>query len=487
MSKTLATLALAALPALVLSACNGNAGGTTGLTPSAPNASTGAHHGRIHRNLDANLHSGGATFPAYGYNLGAQPVGTPGPGQPTPGPGSILAEAGTQGTVFYCLTGSGFGRKEFEADNGTATMPCAALGESPSGFGGEEDPLDFVGSDVAMPSTECCVSGTTYYNGRLTGSVTWGQPFELPTFGGPIVFPYNEDGFTGVPGSRYMQLSTWTYCAIANGTISNWNDPAITADNDGQSVTGGVNETLDFYFRSDSSGTTYLTTNKLNHTCNGGWKAPYNKSPYQDISKGRDASWTFGVSMLWPGPGSSGDPNTRFTGESGNPGVVAGIQSNEWGTGYAEGAWVASSPAGSYGTLEQASLLDTSNKHFVSPTNAADVAKALSKATKIDFGGGSDGNPLGSTTPWCQLYLPPTEFVNPPAGAYPLVGLSYWLFYGNNNGIHVPDKKTLIEFIASKSADNLLKPLEYTALSTKVHSAILKALKGSGSQTACLQ
>jgi ABC-type phosphate transport system substrate-binding protein len=480
MNKHLVALALAAVTALMLSACNGTSGSSSGVAP-LPNAAGASGH-RVHH-LDTgtqDLHAGGATFPAYGYNLGDQPVGvaTYGPPQPTPGPGSILAGYGGSGIPYYCLTGSGFGRKEFEANNGTATQQCAALGQSPVGFGARQDPLDFVGSDVAMTSTECCASGTTYYNGRLTGSVTWGQPFELPTFGGPIVFPYNQASFTGLSGA--LKLSTWTYCAISNGLISDWNDAAITADNGG-SVTGGVSETLNYYFRSDSSGTSYLFTNKLNHACNKSWKGKYAKDPYQDLSKGRDASWTYGVNSTWPGPGSTNFPNSRFHGESGNPGVIGAIQADPFGTGYAEGAWAAA--AG----ISQASLLDSSGKHFISPTNPKAVAIALKKATKIAYGQGSDGNPLGSTTPWCQLYISPTEFVNPPKGAYPIVGLSYWLFYGQNNGVHVSDKKTLIQFIASTQANTLLGPLEYTPLAKSVHSAVLTALNGSGSHTACLQ
>lgn len=480
MNKHLVALALAAVTALMLSACNGTSGSSSGVAP-LPNAAGASGH-RVHH-LDTgtqDLHAGGATFPAYGYNLGDQPVGlaTYSPPQPTPGPGSILASYGGTGVPYYCLTGSGFGRKEFEANNGTATQQCAALGQSPVGFGARQDPLDFVGSDVAMASTECCASGSTYYNGRLTGSVTWGQPFELPTFGGPIVFPYNQSSFTGLSGA--LKLSTWTYCAISNGTISDWNDKAITADNGG-SVTGGVSETLHYYFRSDGSGTSYLFTNKLNHACNKPWKGKYNKDPYQDLSKGRDASWTFGVNQTWPGPGSSGDPNSRFFGESGNPGVIGGIQGDPFGTGYAEGAWAAA--AG----VSQASVLDGPGHHFVSPTNANAVAKALKNVKTIDFGQGSDGNPLGSSTPWCQLYIPPTEFTKTPSGAYPIVGVSYWLFYGQNNGVHVADKKKLIQFIASTQANALLGPLEYTPLSKKIHTAVLAALNGSGSQAACLQ
>lgn len=478
MRKSLVTLALAAVPALVFSACNGNASGTG--VSAIPNNNVPLSH--IRRLASGpNMWGGGATFPAYGYNLGAQPVGTPGPGQPTPGPGSILAGAQkkTKGDIFYCLTGSGFGRHEFEANNGTATVACQPLTASPAGFGAPGDPLDFVGSDVAMASTECCAAGTTYYNGRISTSPSWGQPFEIPTFGGPIVFPYNSSSFSGIAPSKNLQLSTWTYCAIANGTISDWNDKAITADNGG-SVTGGTSETLDFYFRSDGSGTSYLTTNKLNTSCNQTWKAPYNKDPYQDLGKNRNAAWTFGVNQTWPGPGSSGDPNSRFHGESGNPGVIAGIVGDPFGTGYAEGAWAAA--AG----VSQACLLDTSGKTFVCPTNKTAVANALKKATNIDFGFGSDGNSLGSTTPGCQLYIPPTEFVNPPAGAYPVVGLSYWLFYGNNNGIHLAAKKALINYEVSSAANALLGPLEYTPLSGKVHTAIKNAMNGL-SNPSCLQ
>jgi ABC-type phosphate transport system substrate-binding protein len=489
MSKTLAALALAAsTAALALTACGGNSGTGPGAS-TFPNATVASHGSRISPDDDgaSSIHAGGATFPAYAYNLGVQPVGLySSKTQPGPGAGSILASAGTKGTVYYCLTGSGAGRKQFDGADVTATEECAALGDTPVGFGGRKDPLDFNGSDVALASTECCSSTTPYAEDRAS---TWGQPFEFPTIGGPIVIPYNQDGFTGIGSGKFMQLSTWTYCAIANGTIDDWNDPAITADNGGTSVTGGTSETLDFYFRSDGSGTSYLFTNKLNTACNGSWPAPYNKAPYQQAGKGRTAAWTFGVNQNWPGPGSSGDPNARFIGESGNPGVVAAIQTNEWGTGYAEGAWVASTGPGTYGTLEQSSLLDTSNSTFVNPTIKSSYATALKNLTAGDItpGEGSDGITLGSSTPWCQLYINPSHFVKPPKGAYPILGLSYWLFYGNNNGVHVPDKKTLIKYIASTGPNSILANLEYTPLNTAIHSAILKAFRGTSSQAACLK
>jgi ABC-type phosphate transport system substrate-binding protein len=487
MKKTLVTLALAAVPALILSACNGGAGGSSGINPSVPSAPGATHQGRVHHmdNGPQDLHAGGATFPAYGYNLGNQPVGSYNGPQTPPGNGSLFYSYGGVGTIYYCLTGSGFGRKEFEANNGTATVACQPLGASPSGFGGRQDPLDFVGSDVAMPSTECCASGTTYYNGRISTSPSWGQPFEIPTIGGPIVYGFRPQDFS----VSTIKLSTWTYCAIANGTVYNWNDPAITADNGGTSVTGGTNETITFYFRSDSSGTTDIFTNHLNTVCGSSWAAPYNAPPYQ--SAGRSAAWGYGVSMVWPGPSGTGPNGNPFIGESGNPGVLAGIQSTPFSTGYLEGAWAKSANP----KVGQAWLQNGYNKKLheaimVNPTNKSAVAKALAGVTSsaIDYGVGSDGNSLGSTTPWCQLYIPLSNVATPPNKTYPIVGFSYWLFYGNNNGVHLSDKKKLINFLVSSSASTIISKLEYAPLSSSVHTAITNALNGNGgSQPACLQ
>jgi phosphate transport system substrate-binding protein len=481
MKKSLATLALAIAPALIFSACNGGAGGgTSGVAP-LPNTSQ-VSHARHVRSLDSgphDLHAGGATFPAYAYNLANQPVGTYNQPQTPPGQGSIFYSAPTNGTVYYCLTGSGYGRAEFIQNNGTATTACAPLGASPTGFGGRQDPVDFVGSDVALKSTEY----TTYKANRESGTTTWGEPFEIPTIGGPIVYGFRPQDYK----VKKIQLSTWTYCAITNGTISDWNDGAVTADNNGQSVTGGVSQSITFFFRSDSSGTSFLFTNHLNTACNITFKAPYNKPPYGSSS--RSAAWSFGVNSTWPGPGSSGDPNPRFLGESGNPGVLAGIQSTPYGTGYVEGAYAKSANP----HVSQA-LLQNGFKHhkalFADPTNKAAVAGALKKVTasSITYGEGSDEQPLGTSTPWCVLYVDPKNFVTPPAKTYPIVGLSYWLFYGQNNGVHLADKKTLINFLASSQANTIVNKLEYTPLSASVHTAITNALNGNGgSKPACLQ
>lgn len=481
MEKRLAILASAIAAGLSFSACNGPAGGGSGVSSLPTMSQASSHHSRV-RGLDSgpqDLHAGGATFPAYAYNLASQPVGLASQVQPGPGLGSLFYSAPTKGNIYYCLTGSGYGRAEFVQNNGTATTACAQLGQSPTGFGARQDPLDFVGSDVALKSSEY----TTYKANREAGSVQWGEPFEFPSIGGPIVFGFRPQDFA----VSQIKLSAWTYCAIVNGTVHDWNDGAITADN-GQSVTGGVSQTITFYFRSDSSGTTFLFTNHLNTACNVTFKSPYNKPPYGSSS--RSAAWTFGVNSLWPGPGSSSDPNPNFIGESGNPGVLASIQGTAFSTGYVEGAYAKSAnPPVSQALLQNG----FSNGHpiFTDPTNKKQVKGALKKVTSraITYGEGSDGVPLGTSAPWCVLYIDPKNFVSPPSGTYPVVGVSYLLFYGQNNGFHTSDKKALINWlVTSTQANSIINKLEYIPMPLSIHTAELNALNGNGgSQPACLQ
>ena len=136
MRKSLAILAWAAIPALLMSACNGNSGGSSGVG-SLPNAPIASAHGRVHHadNSAADIHTGGATFPAYGYNLGDQPTGSYTNVQATPGPGSLLynvAKKNADGNnYYYCLTGSGTGRKEFEGVITEGTDPLCRAGREP--------------------------------------------------------------------------------------------------------------------------------------------------------------------------------------------------------------------------------------------------------------------------------------------------------------------------------------------------------------------
>jgi phosphate transport system substrate-binding protein len=477
MHKALATLALAAVPALLLSACNSQSGVAS--LPSGTGASTqsnaqGGPRVRPNDNGPQDLHAGGATFPAYAYNLANQPVGLYSAPQAPPGTGSLFAKVPTTGTIYYCLTGSGAGRKQFDGDPAKlpATAACAGLGDTPTGFGGRQDPLDFVGSDVQLTSAEYA----TYVSNR---KATQGEPFIFPTIGGPIVYGYRPKDI-----AKQVDLSAWSYCAIANGTIGNWNDPALTADNGGTSLSGGVSQPITFYYRSDGSGTSYLYTNHLNTQCTSSWPAPYNAPPYE--SSGHSAAWTFGVNTTWPGPTGSQPSGSNFVGASGNPGVLAGIQSTPWATGYVEGAYAKSAnPKVSQAALQNGT--SGGNPIFVLPTNRAAVVGALKGVTSsnITFGGCSDGVACGTSRPECILYVDPSHFVSPASGDYPIVGFSYLMFYGKSNA-HVADDKILIHYFTTTGANSIVNKLEYASLTGSIHKAITKALTGHGSVAPCI-
>jgi phosphate transport system substrate-binding protein len=480
MNTFMRAVGLVALPALLISACSGGAGsmGSQGISGATPVM-------RAHDVSPNDLHAGGATFPGYAYNLGSEPTGLATSTQALPGAGSLFASAGTTGNIYYCLTGSGFGRKVYDdATPANATAACAALGLTATGFGGRTDPPDFVGSDVALASTEY----TTYKTNREPASGTnWGEPFEFPAIGGPIVYGYRLEDFKALKkAKKEIQLSEWTYCAIANGTVTNWDDPAVTKDNGGVSVTNGASEPITFYFRSDGSGTSFIFQNHLATVCSSSWLPPYSKKPYQSPS--RNAAWTFGVSQSWVGPGSATDPKPNFIGENGNPGVLAAIQGTPFGLGYVEGAYAR---AATHPTISQAWLQNSQGK-FIDPTVAKNVALALRQVNPSDvtYGGGSDGITLATSRPTCVLYIDPKHFSNPPeTNAYPIVGVSYLLFYGNNNGVHVPDKLKLINYLTSSAANTLVSGLEYTAINKGIQAVVSAAANGTGSYAgnACLQ
>jgi phosphate transport system substrate-binding protein len=351
------------------------------------------------------------------------------------------------------------------------------------------DPPDFAGSDVAMASTEY----PTYKADREpTSGTSWGEPVEMPVIGGPIVYSYRPHDFPTLTSP--IQLSRWTYCAIANGTVNDWDDPAITADNGGKSVTGGVSEPITFYFRSDGSGTSYNFTYHLTAACTASWRAPYNAAPYQ--GSGRSAAWTYGYNQSWPGPGSAKVPNPNFIGESGNPGVLAAIQSTPFATGYLEGAWARSAnPA-----VAQA-WLGNGHRHkkkavFSDPTVAANVDATFASVTSssIQYGLGSDELPLATSRPECILYLDPGKWNAAVLGgktsldAYPIVAVSYLLFYGQNNGVHLAQKHQLILFMTHVRSQKIISGLEYAPLSSSIIKADYEAADGSNSgKGPCIQ
>ena len=117
--------------------------------------------------------------------------------------------------LSYNPTGSGAGREQFIAGN-----------------------VDFAGSDSALKDEQIEAAAQ-----RCGGNPAW----HLPLVFGPIAMAYNIEGVDS------LVLNGDTLAKIFQGQISNWNDPAIAALNEGATL---PDSPITPIFRSDSSGTT---------------------------------------------------------------------------------------------------------------------------------------------------------------------------------------------------------------------------------------
>ncbi len=199
-------------------------------------------------------------------------------------------QAGFQGinpdtTVEYDPIGSGGGRETFLS-------------------GGS----DFAGSDAALKDDEFAQSID-----RCAGDL---GAINLPHYISPIAIPYNLPSLEG----ETLNLSADVIAGIFANEITEWNDPAIAADNPDLEL---PDTTINPVHRSDESGTTENFTD-------------YMAQAAPDV-------WTFGALEIWDeGPGGGeGAPQTS--------GVVAAVNAGEGSIGYADASQIGDLPAAAVG------------------------------------------------------------------------------------------------------------------------------------------
>ena len=249
-------------------------------------------------------------------------------------------------TVNYDPVGSGSGVSEFLA-------------------GG----VSFAGSDAYLSTAELAQSK------KVCGGQT---AIEVPDYVSPIAIVYN------VPGVKNLQLDAKTLAAIFNGTITQWNDPAIKADNPGVNLPA---QRITPVHRSDDSGTTENFTDYLSQASQGAWGHP--------------------ASETWPV--KSGE------GADGTSGVVQAVTNGAGTIGYAD--------ASQAGQLSVAKI--KVGNTYVAPT-AAGAAKDLDLSTQVKGRSANDmAISLNRTT------------TNPDA--YPLVLVSYLIGCPSYGSAHTAD------------------------------------------------
>ncbi|MBN9111567.1 MAG: phosphate ABC transporter substrate-binding protein PstS [Pseudonocardia sp.] len=241
-------------------------------------------------------------------------------------------------TLNYTSNGSGAGVSEFVGNQ--------------TDFGGSDSPLSQSKGEYDKAKARC------------QGADAW----NLPVVFGPLGITYNLQGVDG------LALDGATAAKIFNGSITQWNDPAIAALNSGKTLPA---EKITVIYRNDESGTTDNFQQYLVGASDGAW--------------GKQAGKTFNGGV---GEGAKGNEGTSAAIKS-TPGSIT---YNEWSFAKAQG-------------LQIADVVTSAGSTPVSISTES-VGKTIAGA-KIK-GTGND------------LVLDTSSFYKPTdAGAYPIVLATY--------------------------------------------------------------
>jgi phosphate transport system substrate-binding protein len=390
--KTTRLTALLALliVAFSLAACGGDNATPTTTSGGATTANTPA-------TSMTNTQAMAANTPATGMMTGTQMMGTPGmmmtntqtmsssggaaSGNFTPIEGGATTLSGGGATFPDILYQKWFA--EYAKTSGVK-VNYQAKG---SGFGVQniqQQTLDFGGSDAPMSNAELAAA-------------KGGPILHIPTTLGAVVPTYNIPGYTGD-----LKLSGDTLAKIYLGTIKDWSDPAITADN-GTALPAGP---IQVVYRSDSSGTTFVWTSYLADVSSE-WKAGpgANKSPH------------------WP----------TGQGAPGNAGVAGQVKSTPFSIGYVEIAFAKQN------NLSSAAVKNKNGKFVKADLPGITAAAANIGSLPDDLRFSLINNPGDETYPitsgtWQLVYKNQTD----KAKAIALVNLLNWeltVGQGYNEGL----------------------------------------------------
>jgi len=269
---------------------------------------------------------------------------------------------------------------------------------------------DFAGSDYALSSTQA----TQVTSAGRCGS--GGAAVDIPAVPGAIAVVFN------VPNVSTLNLSATTLAGIYNGTITNWDNAAIKAENPTATL---PNLAIQPFYRSDTSGTSYNFSNYLHAL--GGFAAANKQFPAK------------------AGQGAKGSSL-----------VASKVKATAGAIGYVEYSYATED------SLSYAAVSNASGAYVpLTQTNAANfIAKA--KVTQS-----------GSDT---KLAF---DYTYAAADAYPATLVTYEIVCGTgNDASQLPLIKGFLNYIVSSSAQGELTSLGYVALPTAIAADDTTAIAG---------
>ena len=292
--------------------------------------------------------------------------------------------------ISYNPTGSGAGREQFAAGN-----------------------VDIGGSDSPIKEEQAQQAAQ-----RCNGNEVW----NLPLVFGPVAMAYNIEGVEG------LVLNADVIAQIFQGQITNWNDPAIAALNEGKTL---PDQGITPIYRSDSSGTTD------------------NFQLYLEAAA--PEAWTKGTGSEFQGGAGEGAQKSS--------GVVQAVQATPGSIGYVE-----------KGFADQAGLpaAQIDNGSGAVELNNESAGKAIDAAT---FAG--EGNNLVLDL---QALYGTTE-----EGAYPLVLATYSLVCSNGYPAETAEAVKSFLTVASHQGQAGLPEAGYVPLPERFTERLQEAIDGIGS------
>jgi ABC-type phosphate transport system substrate-binding protein len=194
----------------------------------------------------------------------------------------------------------------------------------------------------------------------------------IPIVAAGIAFMYNVPGLT-----QQLQLSSYTACALLTGGITNWDSPALAADNPGVTL---PNLPVVAVTESDSAGTNYVLEEWCIHEQPALWAA------FVHQQESQAGGPTDGVSL------SATNPNSNWPGIAGGldeqltAAVAADVASTSGAIGSVQVAY-AQNEAGFSGTnpSKDVALVKNASGDYTAPT-PVDVTSALAYATQLPDG-----------------------------------------------------------------------------------------------------
>ena len=288
---------------------------------------------------------------ACGGNTGVTNPSTGGPGVPTPPAASLTGTGATFPAPFYDAA-----RFAYNKLFSQVTINYNALGSGAGISQLTKKTVEFGASDVPMNATELAAAGGSDKVVQIASTL------------GTVSLAYNLAGVS----NGQLKLTAKTIAGIFLGTIKNWNDPALAADNSGVSL---PNQAITVVHRSDGSGTTYIFTDYLSKV-----SADWNSK----VGKSKSVSWPTGQ------------------GAKGNEAVATTIKQTPGAIGYVELAYVIQT------NMTQASLQNHDGSFVIpSPEGATAAASQYLAVSPTQFSivdaPGKTSAPISGYS-WLMLY-----------------------------------------------------------------------------------